>query len=310
MDIAGGVSIFEKLFKGGKYLLGQYRKNPSYYLDGELTSGLDVAYRIIALFEAHDVKRTQIYRLLGDRFPEIKPSLDAEHLQTLLNGELFDSVCEIFGVRKAWVEGEAGRIYDPLYHYKDLSAFGRFAHELKERNPEKLCLLTALKPSGTSESLYVDSPNVALFFSEQIVELDGKIIYRHHPIYDEFPWDHVPARYHLCAFFNIVYEAPLFPIKGYNVAQKHVDKVSAGEAIPMHKTKVTGIWHPGDYAYPIGQFNGNVKLDDWQGLLKYFDAREERTLLKGSSAEETTGLEGGEGKGQPSTSDKMEIYPF
>ncbi|MDG5469961.1 hypothetical protein P9J64_16710 [Deltaproteobacteria bacterium IMCC39524] len=61
----------------------------------------------------------------------------------------------------------------------------------------------------------------------------------------------------------------------------------------MYQTKVTEIWHPEDYAYPLGQFNGKVKNDDWQKLLKYFDTREERALLKGFSGEEKTFLEEG-----------------
>ena len=108
MDIAGGISIFDRVLGLGRHLFGQYRKNPSLYLEGKLTSGLELAYRIIALFEAHDVSRTQIYRLLGKEFPDIKPSLNAEALQPLISAELIAHVADLFGVRKAWLEGEAG----------------------------------------------------------------------------------------------------------------------------------------------------------------------------------------------------------
>lgn len=279
MDVAGGLSIFDKVIQGGKFLLGQYRKNPAHYLDGELTSGLEIAYRIIALFEAHDVKRTQIYRILGDKFPEVTPALDVEKLQSILNGELVTRISEIFGVRQAWIEGEAGHIYDPLCHYKNFPDLVDFARKLKDRNPESFCLLTALKPSGTSDDLYKGNTEVALFFSEPITELDRKTIYRYYPIYGSFPWNHTPARYHLCAFMNVVDRISLFPVKGCSVPKKAISKVSSGEAIPHYQMKTTGVWHPENYGYPLGHTIGKLNLEDWQGVLEYFgEAKELRNL--------------------------------
>ena len=270
IDIAGGISIFDRGLGFGRHLFGQYRKNPSLYLEGKLTSGLELAYRIIGLFEAHDVSRTQIYRLLSKEFPDIKPSLNAEALQPLISAELIANISELFGVRKAWLEGEAGHIYDPLGHYKNISAYVDFIRDLKDRNPDELCFLTALKSARTAEDLYVDQPDIALFFSEPIAEIDDKTIYRYHPIYGSFPWDHSPALYHLCAFFNVAYERRFLPLKGYSVSQKHLARVAAGEAIPMHHVKISGIWHPEDYAYPEGCYNGRVELGDWQGVMDYF----------------------------------------
>ncbi len=270
IDLAWGISIFDRVLGLGRHLFGQYRKNPSLYLEGKLTSGLELAYRIIALFEAHDVSRTQIYRLLGKEFPDIKPSLNAEALQPLISAELIAHVAGLFGVRKAWLEGEAGRIYEPLCHYKNISAYVDFIGKLKDRNPDDLCFLTALKPAHTVDDLYLDGPDIALFFSEPIAEIDDKTIYRYHPMYGPLPWDHSPALYHLCAFFNIAYEGRILPLKGYSVPQKHLAKVAAGEAIPMHHVKISGIWHPEDYAYPAGSYNGRVELGDWQGVMDYF----------------------------------------
>ncbi len=273
IDIAGGISIFDRVLKGGRYLFGKYRKNPSLYLEGTLTSGLELAYRIIALFEAHDVKRTQIYRVLGKDFPEIKPSLDAEKLQPIISEDLFARISELLGVRQAWLEGENGPIYELLSHYKNISAYVDFIQKLKQRNPENFCFLTALKPVHTANDLYVNQPDIALYFSEPIAELDRKTIYRYYPMFGPFPWDHSPALYHLCAFFNVAYETRLLSLKGYSAPLKHVVKVASGEAIPMYniKVKASSFWHPVDYAYPEGHYKGRVKIDDWQNVLNYFE---------------------------------------
>lgn len=60
------IGLIKPLRKIWHDLYGLYKKNPSHYLEGRLTTGLDVAYRALALFEAHGVKRTQIYCILGE----------------------------------------------------------------------------------------------------------------------------------------------------------------------------------------------------------------------------------------------------
>lgn len=283
MDIPGGLNIIEKIIKGGRFILKRRKDNSEYYLEGPLKSGLDISYRIIGLFEAHDVKRTQIYRLLGDRFPEIEPSLDARRLKSIITGELIEYVSSLFGVKKTWIEGEAGRIYEPLVHYKNLSGFNNYIERLGKKEADSFNLLTAIKSAGTSADIYSDCPRISLFFSEPIAAFDGKAIYRHQPILGPLPWDHSPARYHLSAFFNIAYETRNVVLKGYDVSRKHLEKVSCGEAIPMHKTKIMGIWHPEDYAYPLGLHNGHVNPDDWQAMEEYFQQRDEYRLLRGIS---------------------------
>jgi len=270
----------EKVFKGVNYLWRRYKENPSSYLEGTLKDGPSIAYRIIALFEAHDVKRTQIYRLLGEKFPDIKPTLDAKKLESLLNGEIIDTVCEMFGVKKAWVEGEAGPIYDTQDYSKNLPAFVDFVRDLMVRTHENICILTALKPSQTGNDLYKDNPDIALFFSEQIAELDDKIIYRYHPFCGPFLWDHTPTRYHLGAFLNIADRTGNLKVKGYLVSQKQISKLSDGKTIPHYRMKTTGRWNPEDYGYPEGVTTiGKLKKEDWRGLLEYFDKADESKIL-------------------------------
>lgn len=265
------IGLIDPLRKIWRDLYGLYKKDPSHYLEGRLSTGLDVAYRVIGFFEAHGVKRTQIYRILGERFPEITPSLDAEKLLSILNEELIQNVCDLFGVRRAWVEGEDEKIYETLQQYKDFPAFVDFVHKLKELHPDEFCFLTMLKSSKKSADLYADMPDIAMFFSEPIAKLGDNIIYRYLPLYGSFPWNHQPARFHVCAFARIIENTPGFILKGYSVQRKYVEKIAAGKAIPHHRMKIKGGWHPGDYAYPEGQYNGRVKSKDWQELLEYFN---------------------------------------
>jgi hypothetical protein len=265
--IGGGIAVLQYFKRKQK----NEAKILRLYLSGMVTTGEGVANRIIALFEAHDVKQTQIYRLLGDQFPEVTPSLDEKELQSLLSAELIDRVSQLFGVRKVWLEGEEGRIYEPLFHYKDFPAFVAYVRMLRARSNDDYCQLTAVKTTGGSKDLYKTNPEIALFFSEPIAEIGNKMIYRYHPIFGPFPWDHAPARFHLCAFFRVVYDSRLFPLYGYSGSQKQIEKISAGEVVPMANEFFRGRWHPEDYAYPESQFHGRVKPGDWARMLEYFD---------------------------------------
>jgi len=79
-DVAGSVGVIDKLVKVGRYFFRLYKNKPSNYLGGSLSDGLEVSNRIIALFEAHHVRRTQIYHILGEMFPVILPGINAQTL--------------------------------------------------------------------------------------------------------------------------------------------------------------------------------------------------------------------------------------
>jgi hypothetical protein len=279
VDVAGSVSIFEKILKAVKWLYRQYKNNPATHLNGSLESGLEVANRIIALFEAHGVKRTQIYQLLGDKFPEVTPAVDAENLKNHLSGELIKSVSTLFSVRVAWLEGEDGPIYDPLIHYKDLSEFVDFVRKLTMRNSEDHCFFFAYKSANTSDNLYVDDPHIELMFAEPLGEVGGRTILRYFPVYGPFPWGHREARYYLSAFFNAADNTPGLVVKGYSVQSSVIGKIGNGEVLPR-QVKVKKTWHPEDYGYPQGYVIGKLSHDDWSDVLRYFHADKALPALK------------------------------
>ncbi len=278
-DIAGLLSIFEKITKGGKSLYQLYRENPAPYLKGSLKSGLEVAYRIIALFEAHGVKRTQIYQLLDMQFPGVTPGIDAENLKNCLSGELIKAVSALFAVRQAWLEGEDGPIYNPLFHYKDFPEFVHFVGELKTRNQEDHCFLYVFKSATKSDDLYMDCPLIALVFAEPLGEIGGRTILRYYPMYGPLPWRDSVPRYHLSAFFNVADNTPYFVVKGYSVPPGQIEGLCSGEVIPkMMKVKKT--WHPEDFGYPQGYNIGRLSSEDWKAVLEYFRNTEAINALK------------------------------
>lgn len=268
-DIAGPLSILEKIAKGGRSLYQLYRENPASYLKGTLKTGLEVAYRIIALFEAHNVKRTQIYHLLSVQFPGVTPVIEAESLKNCLSGELIKAVSELFAVRQSWIEGEDGPIYKPLIHYKNLADYVHFIGELRASNPEDHCFLYAYKSNTKSDDLYKEYPKIALVFAEPLVEIGGKTILRYYPMYGPLPWGDSVPRYHLAAFLNVADNSPNLVVKGYSVPPLHIERLGSGEIIPS-MVKIKKTWHPEDFGYPMGCSIGRLNAEDWEGLLQYF----------------------------------------
>ncbi len=266
-------SILKDLLSLGRAVSNKYKKIPNRYLHGELTTGLEISYRIIALFEAHGIKRTQIYNVLKEKFPAIGPSIDATKLDSIISGDLLDFISESFGIRKVWLEGEDGPIYEPLLHYKNFEEFSCFVTDLVSNDSERVCFLTALKSISFSDDLYKSRPEVALYFSKPIFEIGDNIIYRYYPIYGTFPWGHGPAKLHVSAFFNFVDRARgILPI-GESVADD-IFKIAEGEMIPGPQVKIKNIWHPEDYGYPLGSTIGKLKPDDWTEVLEYFNIKD------------------------------------
>lgn len=270
IDIFQFIGTVDKLTKVFKFLYKSYKKNPSSYLSGSLSDGIDLSYRIIALFEAHNCKRTQIHHFLRDQFPNISPTLNADSLHDQLSTELIEIVSGLFGVRQSWLEGEDGPIYELLHHYKDIGSLTDFLKNLKHSENSPHHFLTAYKDENSSNDFYLSLPDISLVYSVPLKEIGEKTIYRHMPIYGPYPWrDDIP-RYHLAAYFNIADNTSGIFVKGFSASQSQVQKLGGGYLIP-DLIKARGIWHPADYGYPAGSNNiGKLKPEDWKETQNYF----------------------------------------
>mgnify|MGYP001186439139 CR=1 FL=1 len=275
MDIPTGISIIEKSFKAGQFLFIWSQKRTARYLYVELQNGVDIANRIIALFEAHGVKRTQIYHFIGEEFPDVKPTITAEKLEQLIDKRLIDFISELFGVRKEWIEGEKGPIYPALCFYKNLSGFVAFCHDIIERHPDEFCFFVVLKDARCSDDLYKSQPEIRLYFAEPMGAIGDTTIYRYHPVFGGLPWDHLPARYHLQAFFNIAERTRKLIVKGYNVPGIKLSNLSSGNLIPEYGYRIKLIWHPADYGFPDDKRVGKIPAYKWENFLEFFSERDE-----------------------------------
>lgn len=209
----------------------------------------EVVERFVYLFKAHGIERTQIPRLLSeDSGVTVADVSTDERLLHVLDEKTLNAVCDKFGVRRAWVDGADKRVYDLLYHYKNLPEYVSFIKTLTEKHPEEFCILYAYKQSKTSTDLFKSCPDISLVFAEPIAEIDQQTIYRYYPLFGPLQWSEIPTRYNLYAFFTLAFSTRGLVLKGHDVPYRFVSELAEGKIIP-ESIKTEGIWHPDDYAF-------------------------------------------------------------
>ena len=95
-EIDSAINLIEKV----KKYFGKAKKPP----ESEL-----VAARFIQLFEAHGVHRNQIPRFFGHGLTLIDLK-DNASLLLKLNEEMLEGVCQLFAVRREWLDGAEKQI--------------------------------------------------------------------------------------------------------------------------------------------------------------------------------------------------------
>lgn len=208
-----------------------------------------VCIRFVFLFKAHGIERTKIPRFLGEKCGLTVADISTdEKLLRVLNDHILKIVCERFGVRRGWLEGDNGRIYEPQFNYKDIAQFSDFIKAMKEGHPDEFCILEAYKPTNTSPDLFKSLPDISLVFAEPIAEIDQHTIYRYYPFHGPLPWDEPSTRFNLYTFFTLAFTTHRIVLKGYEAPFKFITQIAEGKIIPT-TVRSKWIWHPDDYAF-------------------------------------------------------------
>ncbi len=106
-------------------LLSVAEKLRNYFSAGGKKEELSVAGRFLRLFEAHGVHRNQIPRLLPD-FLSLSDVETEQSLTKALTNEALDFSCDLFSVRRDWIDGASDQIYPLHDFYKQPSEFREF----------------------------------------------------------------------------------------------------------------------------------------------------------------------------------------
>jgi len=220
-EVVSGLSIWDRLFKFWKN-----RNKP------ELES---VATRFFRLFESHGVHRNQIPRFFGFNLT-IADVKDDETLLPKLSEEMLDAACEMFAVRREWLDGAESQIHPEHDFYKYPETFKKFLEKLTAKNPDEQIVGVLIVPEEDDWDA-----DALIILQETIGYIGDKPIYRFH-LCNNWRFSYWKARSYLTACIAIAWKRNNY-IHGIYKPKKFINELAYGETLLGWKEE--GIWELG-----------------------------------------------------------------
>lgn len=187
-----------------------------------------VAGRFIRLFESHDVHRNQIPRFLG-RGLTLRDIQDESSLLDKLDEPMLDAVCDLFAVRREWLEGAEDLIYPCHDFYKRPEAVAPFLAALKANNPDGQLDGVLLAPDD-------EKGDALIILSEIVGWIGDKPVYRNH-LLNNWLFDYWKSRTYLTACVASAWKNEVY-LRGFYAPGKEIKRTAGGE----HLLGANGDW--------------------------------------------------------------------
>lgn len=220
-EILSTLNIGEKLVRLLKWLKQERHSVPE-----------SVSARFIRLFESHDVHRNQIPRFFGHGLTLKDVQSDAD-LLLKLDETLLQAACDLFAVRREWLDGAEKQIFPIHRFYKHPHAFVEFLDALRAASPDKELsgvVLAPIEPGPNAKAVLV--------LQETVGWLGDKAIHRYH-FCDEWSLGYWKSRAYLTACVAIAWRQGVF-IHGVYADEERMQKLTGGLALPTWSAD--GIW--------------------------------------------------------------------
>lgn len=237
----------------------QYRKHhsKSNRPDENLDSPENIATRFFKLFEAHGVHRNQIPALIGKGLT-IEDVQSEANLLPKLTEDLLNYVCELFAVRREWLDGADDQIYPLHDFYKWPEEFAKFLDRKlidKELFHMNGVVLATKHPKQNDSALIV--------LSEPVGNVGGRLIYRYHLCHN-WAFAYWKARAYLTACVALAWKRNVC-LMGRYVDQGLIDRYQEGEVFLNYSDFMESAlplkgehWHPEDMALKPDEYLNGV----------------------------------------------------
>lgn len=222
-ELQSGVAIAKGLIDIIKSVFGLRKKKEDLEKKPDNDSPLMVAKRFIQLFDEHGVKRNQIPKFFGHGFTLDKLK-DDETLLVHLTEEVLDDAVELFGIRRAWLDGESEQIYQQHDYYKHPETFRDDIEEsLKHRRSDELgAYVMRLKQRGVR-----GDDDTLLVLKKKIGSVGERCIYRFH-FSNAWTYGYWKAKVYLAACVAIAWDNDIH-IQGVEVRPDYLKRLRNGE---------------------------------------------------------------------------------
>lgn len=201
------------------------------------------AAKILEVFEAHGVARTQISRLLPERFAiPMKDFASADKLKEHLTPAFIDWVAAYFSLNRAWLDGVPGEPHQLIYCYKNPTEFAAWLAERRSNEPFQFRLFV-LKPSSKAITLE-SAEHIVIVLEKRITYLDEQAVCRYFGFDGNGPLEHYPVIRNVMSLCAIADRARCI-VKGRVVDEKICAAIEDGVVlIPVGLRKACGHWEP------------------------------------------------------------------
>jgi len=236
--ISAIIGLIKDLFKGISFVRNWLKKRKSQPED--VASGdnvLALAQRLVQIYKAHGVERTQIPRFLGNEFGLTLPDVSTdEKLLHALNENIINKTCDLFGIRREWLDGAELKIHPTHDFYKQPQEFSDFIESLLANNPNGEIMGVLLAPNERDWQ----APAL-LILQETVGGIGDKPIYRYH-LCNNWSFTYWKARAYLTACVAIACKRKVY-IHGLYIPKKEIDQLASGNVLLGWQGE--GLWQLG-----------------------------------------------------------------
>lgn len=219
-EIEAFASLSERLFKAFK----KYKKKD------EPKSEL-VSTRFVRLFESHGIHRNQIPRVIGHNLSIADVQSD-EHLLPKLTENIIETACELFKVRREWIDGAEDKIYPTHDFYKNPNGFKLFIEKIvRDANGPVYGVL--LDPENPT-----DGHNALLLLQETVGHIGEKSYYRYY-LCNNWAFTYWKARAYLTACVAHCWANNAY-VHGLSVPSEYINSIAYGTSLLGWQGE--GIW--------------------------------------------------------------------
>lgn len=208
---------------------------------------IQLVERFKLVYLSHGIAINQIPAFIGEHFMlKISDFKDNESILNILNEDILQWTCDVFGINRGWLDGTEERIYKHRNFYKSVHSLIQLLSELRKEYED---IEVYMIKNGELDPQKYGKHYVIVIFKYQINTLNKKPIYSYIPVSTNWDWGYWRSRYQLksiiyfCQRFNIY-------IHGYDMETEVLTELSGGTLFPeveLDKLKVGYSWYPEDF---------------------------------------------------------------
>lgn len=228
-----------------------------------------VAARFLKLFKDHGVQPAQIQHYI----PQV--TLDAlgsaDKLLAVLTHPVLDQAVNLFGVKRAWLDGVSDTIYECRHCYKAPARFFRDLAEVFDEDAP-FCVRALYCPKKLDRGAGAGQ-DLALVLVKGLGALGDDEVYRYVIYGDSWDWAYLPSRIQLKAMARLAYTVCDIQVPLFRVSAKVMDDVRKGARIPTDELNGCLLTNPSleDFALSLDESAQAQETEELPTVLQYIE---------------------------------------